>query len=158
MKRKAAAPAGAANVPTGVSYLVGRLDRLLRRRLGEVLLRHGLTVQQYTALAVLGARGKLSNAQLAERSFVTPQTANEMVKAMEARGWIERSADPDHGRIIHLRLTRKGRDMLERGHAAVAELEASMLAGLGATDREALQGHLKACVHALGAMIAVGGG
>jgi DNA-binding MarR family transcriptional regulator len=152
MIKRVAVPAPAAT-PSGVAYLVGRLDRLLRRRMNEVLAGQGLSVQQYTVLAMLGARGQLSNAQLAERAFVTPQTANELVKSMESREWIERSPDPDHGRIIHLRLTRKGRSMLERGHAAAAAIEAMMLAGTSAADREYLHAALKACVQSLGAML-----
>jgi DNA-binding MarR family transcriptional regulator len=157
MKKVSAAKNPDKSMPTGVSYLIGRLDRLLRRRLGEVLSPQGLTVQQYTALAVLDARGQLSNAQLAERSFVTPQTANEMVKGMESRGWIERSADPTHGRIIHLRLTRAGRAILNKGHSAAAELEQIMLDRLPQTERDHLLGNLKICAQAVGAMIVEGG-
>ena len=146
-----------AAVPTGISYLVGRLERLLRRQLGEVLLLQGLTLQQYTALSMLGARGQLSNAQLAERSFVTPQTANEMVKGMEERGWIERTPDPTHGRIIHLSLTRSGRAVLNKAHELVFELEQVMLKRLTQTERELLVGQLKTCTQTLGAMIVEGG-
>lgn len=153
MKKTSAAKTTGTSMPTGISYLIGRLDRLLRRRLGEVLSPQGLTVQQYTALAVLGARGQLSNAQLAERSFVTPQTANEMVKGMEGRGWIERSPDPGHGRIIHLRLTRTGRTILNKGHLAAAELEQIMLARMAQKERDLLLGHLRTCSQTLGAMI-----
>jgi DNA-binding MarR family transcriptional regulator len=135
--------------PSGVAYLIGRLHRMLRRRLGEVLTPLGLTVQQYTVLAVLGARGQLSNAQLAERAFVTPQTANEMVKTMEANGWIERSPDPNHGRVINLKLTRSGREMLEGAHAATARLEIEMLAAMAAKDRQCFHDQLKASIHAL---------
>lgn len=133
--------------PAGISYLIGRLHRLLRRRLGEAISHMGLTVQQYTVLSVLGARGQLSNAQLAERSLITPQAANEMVKAMEERGWIDRAADPNHGRVIHLRLTDAGREILDAAHAAVAALEDEMLAGIAARDR--FQDQLRACVNAL---------
>ena len=153
---RTAASISAAAMPTGISYLVGRLERLLRRRLNDVLSRHGLTVQQYTMLAMLGARGPLSNAQLAERSFITPQTANEMVKSMEGRGWIARNPDPDHGRIIHLSLTRKGKDQLARCYVVAAELEAAMLSTLEDDERELLRSYLKSCIHALGAQMAEG--
>ncbi len=135
--------------PSGISYLVGHLDRLVRRRLGEAISPLGLTIQQYTALAVLGARGRLSNAQLAERSLVTPQSANELVKVMEKRGWIERSADPSHGRIIHLHLTASGQEILQQAHTAAAEFEASMLVGLTARDRERYREYLSESVRAL---------
>jgi DNA-binding MarR family transcriptional regulator len=135
--------------PSGIAYLVGHLDRLVRRRLGEAISPLGLTIQQYTALAVLGARGRLSNAQLAERSLVTPQSANELVKVMEKRGWIKRTADPSHGRIIHLHLTPSGQEILQQAHAAAAEFEASMLVGLTARDRERYREYLSESVRAL---------
>lgn len=135
--------------PSGIAYLVGRLHRVLRRRLGEVISHMGLTVQQYTVLAVLGARGQLSNAQLAERSLITPQAANEMIKVMEERGWVDRSADPSHGRVIHLRLTDAGREILDGAHVAVAKMEEEMLAGIAARDRERFQDQLKTCINAL---------
>jgi DNA-binding MarR family transcriptional regulator len=135
--------------PSGISYLVGHLDRLVRRRLSEAISPLGLTIQQYTALAVLGARGQLSNAQLAERSLVTPQSANEMVKAMGKRGWMERSADPNHGRIIHLYLTPLGQQVLQQAHTAAAEFEEEMLAGLSARDRQRYREYLRANVRSL---------
>ena len=135
--------------PSGISYLVGHLERLVRRRLGEAISPLGLTIQQYTALAVLGARGQLSNAQLAERSLVTPQSANQLVKEMEKRGWIERSADPNHGRIIHLHLTPLGQQVLKEAHAAAAKFEGDMLEGLSARDRQRYREYLSANVRAL---------
>lgn len=145
MKQRDTRPA----TPSGISYLVGHLERLVRKRLVETISPLGLTIQQYTALAVLGARGQLSNAQLAERSLVTPQSANQMVKGMEKRGWIERSADPSHGRIIHLHLTPLGQEVLQEAHAAAAEFETGMLEGLTARDRERYRKYLRASVRAI---------
>ena len=52
-----------------LSYVIGRLDRVLRRRLGAALEPAGLTLPAYTALSVLRDRDGLSNAQLARRSL-----------------------------------------------------------------------------------------
>lgn len=145
MKRREAQCAS----PSGISYLVGHLDRLVRRRLGEAISPLGLTIQQYTALSVLGARGQLSNAQLAERSLVTPQSASELVKEMVKRGWIERTANPSHGRIIHLNLTPEGQEVLRQAHAAAARFEQSMLEGLTERDRKGYREYLCASVRAL---------
>ena len=135
--------------PSGIAYLVGHLDRLVRRRLGEALSPLGLSIQQYTALSVLSARGQLSNAQLAERSLVTPQSANELVKGMVKRGWIERSADPNHGRIIHLSLTPAGAEVTNQAHTAAARFEAEMLDELSTRDRQRYRQYLSAGVRAL---------
>lgn len=138
-----------------ISYLIGRLDRALRRQLGDALSPSDLTVQQYTALSVLHSRGSLSNAQLARRSFMTPQAANEVVKLMERRRWIERTPDPSHRRILRIRLTAAGKAALRTGDAAADALEQLMLDGLSTPKRSELRQQLLNCVRALGAGLGV---
>src|SRR5438067_9226765 len=62
-----------------LSYLIGRLERLVRRRLATALEPAGLTLPAYTTLSVLKAQNGLSNAQLARRSLVTPQSMSEVL-------------------------------------------------------------------------------
>ena len=47
---------------------------------------YGLTTLQYTTLSVLGRRGELSNAQLARRAYMTPQSMSEVIDALEKKG------------------------------------------------------------------------
>jgi DNA-binding MarR family transcriptional regulator len=110
-----------------LTYLIGSLDRILKRRLTDALAPFGLTLAQFTALSVLEARGEASNAQLAERSFITPQSANEVMTAMSARGWVTREPDPNHGRIVVLRLTEDGRDVVRRCMKVIEKIEKEML-------------------------------
>ena len=63
-----------------VSYVIARLDRAIRRQIADMVAPHGLTATQYTALSVLRMGKGLSNAQLARRSYVTPQSMIEMEK------------------------------------------------------------------------------
>ena len=132
-----------------VSYLVGRLDRLLRRRLGRVLAEHGLSLPEYTTLSVLAARSGLSNAQLARRSLITPQSANEVLAGLEERRLLRRVADPEHGRVRRAELTATGRRLLARADASVDLVEREMLAGLTGAERTALRSALGSVVHAL---------
>jgi DNA-binding MarR family transcriptional regulator len=132
--------------PTRISYVVGQLDRLLKRRLIETLSGFGLTLPQFTALSVINASGAMTNAKLAERSFITPQSANEVVKTMEANGWVGRAGHPTHGRLIHLSLTDEGRRVLHECDVAVDALEASMLEGLTEMPVEMLRKALQLCV------------
>jgi DNA-binding MarR family transcriptional regulator len=131
------------------SYLVGRLDRALRRRLEEAVRPHGLTVRQYTTLTVLRARSGLSNAQLARRSLMTPQSMNEVLTALATLGFVRREPDETHGRVIRTALTTAGADALAACDRAVDRLENEMLADLTAQDRERLLDGLKSCVRAL---------
>ncbi|WP_445620462.1 MarR family winged helix-turn-helix transcriptional regulator [Kushneria sp. Sum13] len=134
-----------------VPYLIGRLDRALRKHIGEAVRPLGLTMQQYTALSVLARRSPLSNAQLADRSLVSPQAANEMVRLMEQRGLVMRSPDPHHGRIIHISMTDEGKRLLAECDRAAGALEACMMESLDDQQRVVLERCLRESLKALGA-------
>lgn len=148
-KKNAADVSGNNNRPSGIAYLVGRLDHVLSKRLRDGLAPLGMTVPHYTALSVFRALGTLSNAQLAERTMVSPQSANEMVKAMEARGWIERQPDPSHGRIIQIGLTGAGLELLQRCDAVVLQVEEQMFPEMPEDERDWLHAQLRNAVRAL---------
>lgn len=135
--------------PLGLAYLVGRLDHVLGKRLRDCCAPAGVTVPQYTALSVFRAQGALSNAQLATRTMVSPQSANEMVKQMEVKGWIERSPDPSHGRIIQIQLTRAGHAILAQCDGKVREVELQMFPNMTAEQRAQIHTALRAAVRAL---------
>ena len=145
----AAATTAAPTKPMGLAYLVGRLDHVLNQRLRDAITPAGLSVPQYTALSVFRAHGSLSNAQLATRTMISPQSANEMVKQMEAKGWIARTPDPAHGRIIQISLTEAGQTVLSECDAQVAEVERMMFPDLDEAGRAQLHAQLRHAVRAL---------
>jgi DNA-binding MarR family transcriptional regulator len=130
-------------------YLIGRIDRVVRRAMGTVLEGQGLSVNQYATLSVLDRREGLSNAQLARRALVSPQSMNEVLLALEQRGLVRRRAHPDHGRILQARLTAKGRALLARCDAEVHQLEARMVSGLSEDEQAALRGALLSSIRTL---------
>ena len=144
-----AAAAPPAHPPMRLTYLVGQLDRIVSRRLTEALAVHRLTLPQFTALSVLNARGRSSNAQLAERSFITPQSANEVVKTMESNGWVMRESDPTNRRIVLLQLTPAGKALLRRRDETVDRIEQSMLENMDEDEAQALRTLLHGCVRNL---------
>jgi DNA-binding MarR family transcriptional regulator len=132
-----------------LSYLIGRLDRVLRRRLAEAVEPAGLTLPAYTALSVLRAQDGLSNAQLARRSLVTPQSMSEVLTLLVDQGYVRRRAEPDHGRIIRTELTKAGRRALERCDRTVDVVEREMLGDLDAAELASLREVLIRCGRAL---------
>ncbi len=134
---RAAAPG-----PTRLSYAVGRLGRVLLRALRTALAPHGLTVPEYTTLSVIASRRGLSNAQLARRALITPQSMNEVLKALEQQGYVRRTADPAHGRIMRTELTRAGARTLTACNRAVDALERRMLGDLEGAGADELRGRL----------------
>jgi DNA-binding MarR family transcriptional regulator len=135
-----------------ISYAVARLERAVRAAISERVAPYGLTTLQYTTLSVLHRHGApLSNAQLARRAYMTPQSMSEVIDALQDKGLIKRNPHPNHGRLLPARMTARGRRVLAACEEAVDELEDVMLAGLGGDEREAFLRALKSAVRALGA-------
>jgi DNA-binding MarR family transcriptional regulator len=118
-----------------VSYVIARLERAVRSAINERVRPYGLTTLQYTTLSVLGRRGALSNAQLARRSYMTPQSMSEVIEALESKGLIKRTQHPNHRRVLPAQLTATGRKVLEACEEAVEEMEEEMLRDLTPEER-----------------------
>jgi DNA-binding MarR family transcriptional regulator len=132
-----------------LSYVIGRLDRVLSRRLSAAVAPEGLSLPAYTALSVLRAQNGLSNARLARRSLVTPQSMSEVLSLLVEQGYVRRLAEPGHGRVIRIELTKPGLRALERCDRAVDEVEREMLGDLGAGEAASLRDALLRCGRAL---------
>lgn len=132
-----------------ISYVIGRLERVLRRRLTAAVEPAGLTLPAYTVLSVLRAEDGLSNAQLARRSLVTPQSMSEVLTLLVDQGYVRRRAEPGHGRVIRTELTKAGSRALERCDRAVDDIEHEMLGDLDADEATTLRGVLVRCGRAL---------
>jgi DNA-binding MarR family transcriptional regulator len=126
-------------------YVIKQVELAARAQLDEIFRPIGMTALQYTALTVLERHPDLSSAQLARNSFVTAQTMADMVRALQARGLVERHRDAADRRRLVLALTADGRDLLRRYRGRVAALEERMLSGLTAEQATELRRSLAAC-------------
>lgn len=91
----------------------------------------------------------MSGAELARRSFVTPQTMNAIVSKLETAGMIERQPHPEHGRVLRADLTEKGRELVSEAHEVVRGVEERMLSGLDSDERTLLTDMLSRCTDSL---------
>ena len=132
-----------------VGYALKRAQHALRLRVDEALREVGLTTPQYAVLSVLEDAPGLSGAELARRSFVTPQTMNAIVGKLEAAGFVMRSPHPEHGRVLQAYLTERGRKLVSGAHEVVERIEKTMLSGLGPGDRIRLAEMLNNCADSL---------
>jgi DNA-binding MarR family transcriptional regulator len=132
-----------------LSYVIGRVERALRRRITAAIEPMGLTLPAYTALSVLRVQDGLSNAQLARRSFVTPQSMSEVLTLLVERGYVQRKAEPGHGRVLRTELTKAGSRALERCDRAVDAVEREMLGDVDAIEASDLRDVLIRCGRAL---------
>lgn len=120
------------------SYLIGRLDRLIRAEFDQVLAEAGLTLPEYTTMSVLMARPGFSSAQLARRSLITPQAMGKVVIELERRGYIARPSVGSVGRAREIALTRQGRAALLRVQPRIAAAEDVVLHRLSPAQRALL--------------------
>ncbi len=132
------------------AYVVGRLDRALRRAMEAELTPLGITLTQFTTLTVIARRSGLSNAQLARRALVTPQAMQQVLSALAAKGLIQRTSDPAHQGILLTELTASGSDLVLQGEAAIAAVESRMLQDIPEPRRADLLAELQSCVSNLG--------
>jgi DNA-binding MarR family transcriptional regulator len=128
------------------TYLIGRLDRTIRRALEDLIRDQAVTVLGYTALTVLAARPGLSNAQLARRSFMTPQGMNQALAVLTERGLVDRRPDERNRRVQRLELTPKGAEVVEICAERVERFERQLLASLTVDERAELNSLLRRIV------------
>jgi len=84
----------------------------------------GASQVQYRALAHIITEEPISQAELADRLFITPATAVRLIDRMERDGWVVREQDASDGRIKRLVPTKKAaREWKEMSQGARAILE-----------------------------------
>ena len=132
-----------------LGYLIKRAQQSMRSLMDQELQEARLTTPQYAALSVLEAHQGLSNAELARRCFLTPQTMHKIVTGLEEKGLVRREPDPDHGRKINTLLTENGHEVLAKGHQIVKDIERKMTSELSDEQIKKTKQHLKTCIHSL---------
>ncbi|GAA4988722.1 MarR family winged helix-turn-helix transcriptional regulator [Kitasatospora paranensis] len=118
-----------------LGYLLKEASSALRAAMEEVLRPLGMTITHYSCLELLAQRPGLSNSELARGAFVTRQSMNVLLQALERDGYVTRPAEAPVGKVLPARLTLSGRESLEKASKAVRSVEVRMLAGLTEAER-----------------------
>ncbi len=98
------------------------------------LLPFGLTHVQFvlaTALTWLGTDGPVTQRQLADFAGTDPMMTSQVVRVLERRGLVDRTAHPDDGRARALTVTASGRALVNRAIVAVEACDEAFFAPLG---------------------------
>ena len=116
-------------------YLIKRLEMEVTSRMTHKLGVQGITPAQFTILSFVDkTEMDMSSAQLSRRFFMTPQSMNEVVGTLERKELIEIDTDPNHKRILRIRLTEIGQETLQVCNIAMDSLEADLLSGFNAEE------------------------
>ena len=110
---------------------------------------HDLTVTQFAVLTALDEEPGLSNADLARRAFVTPQSMHAVLQELERLQFVVRRPHPQHQRVLQAALTEAGRRTLKSAANAVNAVEDQMLHKLSNPARSRLASALSCCIDSL---------
>ena len=132
-----------------IGYLIKRAQLVLHEAMVVALAPQELTVSQYAALIALSEEPGLSNADMARRAFVTPQSMHAVLAELEARRLLERRPHPENRRVLTAELTAAGRRSMEAAAEAVDGVERRMLAELTEPARSKLAAVLGTCIASL---------
>ena len=134
---------------TSLGYMLKAAASALHSALEAVLRPLGMTITHYSCLELLAQRPGLSNSELARGAFVTRQSMNVLLQALERQGLVVRPAQAPVGRALPTELTARGRRQLKMASAAVRRVEQDMLANLDASEQDQMRRLLTACIAAL---------
>jgi DNA-binding MarR family transcriptional regulator len=122
-----------------LGFLVRRLMARLRPEAATALRPLGLGLPEFVCLRILETYPGRTGAELARNTHVTAQAMNLVLHELEDMGAVTRPETAPSGRALPAQLTRKGRALLKRAEAAVAEAEDQILAHLTAAERRQLK-------------------
>jgi len=137
------------DLETSLGYLLKQSASALRAAMEAALRPLGMTVTHYSCLELLAQRPGLSNSDLARGAFVTRQSMNVLLQALERDGYVTRPAEAAVGKVLPTRLTPLGRRHLAKATVAVRSIELRMLSGLTDDERHAASRILRSMIAAL---------
>lgn len=111
---------------------------LAGRRFHEIFASQGLTAHQFGVLVELSREPGVSQAALARRVLVTPQSIGEILTQMETAGLIARTPPSRPGAAISVEITAHGRAKLGVTYPLVDAVNAPSALGLTPTEAQTL--------------------
>ena len=137
------------DLDTSLGYLLKEASSALRVAMEAVLRPLGMTVTHYSCLELLAQRPGLSNSELARGAFVSRQSMNVLLQALERDGFVTRATEAPVGRVLPTQLTPSGGRRLQKATAAVRSVEVRMLGGMSAAQQADAFRALRSMVDAL---------
>jgi DNA-binding MarR family transcriptional regulator len=137
------------DLETSLGYLLKEASSALRAAMEAVLKPLGMTVTHYSCLELLAQRPGLSNSALARGAFVTRQSMNVLLQALERDGFVTRPTQARVGKVLPTRLTPLGRSRLAAATLAVRSVEVRMLGDMTPDEQAAAFRSLRSMIDSL---------
>jgi len=126
-----------------LGYLIKEVQQELRKKMDKSLSEIELTTPQYAVLVFLKENPGISNAELARRSFVTPQTMNLIVQNLESRSIVTRKNSKTNGKVLQSSTTLNGKLLLKKADKLVNVIQDDIFGKLTPEERLLLSSLLR---------------
>ncbi|MCO5994205.1 MarR family winged helix-turn-helix transcriptional regulator [Actinoallomurus rhizosphaericola] len=127
--------------PMGIIGRINRLSRLVDRELKDFFAGHGLEHWEFDVLATLRRSGPpyaLTAGALNRAAMVTSGAITNRIDRLAAKGLVERVPDEQDRRSVRVRLTERGRALVDEVVGLHVANEARLLASLSPDRRREL--------------------
>jgi DNA-binding MarR family transcriptional regulator len=101
-------------------------SRLVTRLYQPMLEPLGLTYPQYIVLLILWQDGPCTVSHIGRRALLATNTLTPLLKRLEAQGVVERRRDQQDERVVHIHLTRTGKNLKKKCNCIPQELFAKV--------------------------------
>jgi DNA-binding MarR family transcriptional regulator len=118
--------------------MLWRVTNTWQRRVRAVLAPHGITHVQFVLLATLTWMDRdqpVTQRSLADHAGIDIMMTSQVVRVLEAKGYITRHAHPADRRAIILSPTPAGIDLANRANVDVEAVDRSYFSALGSTPK-----------------------
>ncbi len=126
-----------------VGFMLSSLGYTVARQFRETLAPLRLEPREFALLRAVGAHEGQSQQALGDRLLIPASRMVAFVDALEARGLLERQANPEDRRARALYLTQTGRELLGEAFSLALAFERKLCAEIGDQEREQLIGTLR---------------
>jgi DNA-binding MarR family transcriptional regulator len=120
-----------------LGYLIVRAAEVVSRPWLRGLREHGINPRQFNVLSILASTTNLSQADLARRTNITPQSMGELLSVLERSELISRGGQI-RGVAASIVVTDKARTVLSAAYPIVRRLQEESLTALDTRERELL--------------------
>lgn len=112
---------------------------LLMRRMRQLKAEGEITLPESSALTRLDRGGPATSSELARQEQISPQSIGATLAGLEARGLVERRADPADGRRAVMSITGPGQQVLrDRRNESTRRLAQALSAGFSSAELDQL--------------------
>ncbi|HEY4535060.1 MAG TPA: MarR family transcriptional regulator [Enteractinococcus sp.] len=124
-------------------YMVKSAEAASRAQMDVLLRGTNITTMQYLTLGVLLEHEALSGAALARRTFVRPQSMQDTIRALEAKGYIQRYQTSADRRERVISITDAGVELMRELEPKIATFDAALTHGMTSQEEATFRSMLQ---------------